>query len=72
MKSRYYNLYGMESGEADTYDRGVAFRGGVLISVGADVAKLEERELAAESDRLSALEVVEYVGDTAGSSLMAE
>ena len=35
MKPRYYNFYGVESGEADPYDKGVAFRGRVLIGVGA-------------------------------------
>lgn len=35
MKPRYYNFYGMPNGEADPYDKGVAFRGRVLIGVAA-------------------------------------
>jgi C2 domain len=42
MKPRYYNFYGMPDGPADPYDKGVAFRGRVLIGVAAkpgDVSK---------------------------------
>lgn len=42
MKPRYYNFYGMPDGMADPYDKGVAFRGRVLIGVAAkpgDVSK---------------------------------
>jgi len=35
MKPRYYNFYGMPFGKGDPYDKGVAFRGRVLIGVGA-------------------------------------
>eukprot|EP00178_Gracilaria_changii_P012106 TRINITY_DN3416_c0_g1_i1.p1 TRINITY_DN3416_c0_g1~~TRINITY_DN3416_c0_g1_i1.p1 ORF type:complete len:2205 (-),score=427.39 TRINITY_DN3416_c0_g1_i1:774-6683(-) len=35
MKPRFYNFYGKPQGEADPYDKGVAFRGRVLIGVGA-------------------------------------
>lgn len=35
MKPRYYNFYGMPDGPTDPYDKGVAFRGRVLIGVAA-------------------------------------
>lgn len=35
MKPRYYNFYGAPDGPADPYDKGVAFRGRVLIGVAA-------------------------------------
>lgn len=35
MKPRYYNFYGMPDGQTDPYDKGAAFRGRVLIGVGA-------------------------------------
>ena len=35
MRPRYYNFYGTPDGPADPYDKGVGFRGRVLIGVGA-------------------------------------
>lgn len=35
MKPRYYNFYGKPDGQADPYDKGIAFRGRILIGVGA-------------------------------------
>lgn len=35
MKPRYYNFYGMPDGPADAYDKGVSFRGRVLVGVAA-------------------------------------
>lgn len=35
MKPRYYNFYGQPDGPADAYDKGVAFRGRVLVGVAA-------------------------------------
>lgn len=42
MKPRYYNFYGKPQGEADPYDKGVAFRGRVLIGVGAKPGEIAE------------------------------
>lgn len=42
MKPRYYNFYGKPDGEADPYDKGVAFRGRLLIGVGAKPGDVAE------------------------------
>lgn len=42
MKPRYYNFYGKPEGMADPYDKGVAFRGRVLIGVAAKPGDVAE------------------------------
>lgn len=42
MKPRYYNFYGAPDGQADPYDKGVAFRGRVLIGVAAKPGEIAE------------------------------
>lgn len=42
MKPRYYNFYGMPDSAADPYDKGVAFRGRMLIGVAAKPGDIDK------------------------------